>query len=61
MVEADRRRAGCCNSIHQLVNLQLWECDEVTLPLSSHGELAGGGQSRTEVRWKLKLHTGVNS
>jgi hypothetical protein len=39
----DRRRAGCANSIHQFVNSQRWEYDEVTLPLSCHGELAGGG------------------
>jgi len=45
MEEVDRRHAGCCDSIHQLVNSQPWECDEVTLPLSSHGELAGGGRS----------------
>jgi hypothetical protein len=34
----------CCDSIYQLVNSQLWECDKLTLPLSSHGELADGGQ-----------------
>jgi hypothetical protein len=43
--EVDRRRTGFCDSIHQLVNSQLWECDEVTLPLSSYRELADGGQS----------------
>jgi len=47
--------------MHQLVNLQPWECDMVTLPLSSHGELADGGQSCKEARRKLKLHSGVNS
>ena len=57
----NRRRAGCWDSIHQLVNSQPWECYEVTLPLSSHGELAGGGQSCTEARQKLKLHSEVNS
>jgi len=41
----NRRRAGCWDSIQQLVNSQPWESDEVTLPLSSHGELAGGGRS----------------
>jgi len=35
MEVVDRRRAGCQNSIHQLLNSQLWECDEVTLSLSS--------------------------
>jgi len=30
---------------HQLVHLQRWECDNVTLPLSCHGELADGGRS----------------
>jgi len=29
----DRRRARCWDSIHRLVNLKPWECDEVTLPL----------------------------
>ena len=28
----DGRRARCWNSIHRLVNLKPWECDEVTLP-----------------------------
>jgi len=46
---------------HQLVKSQPWECDKVTLPLSSHGELAGGGRSCMEARQKLKLHSGVNS
>jgi len=41
--------------------LQPWECDKVTLPLSSHGELAGGGWSYKEAHQKLKLHSGVNS
>jgi len=29
--------------MYQLVDSQMWECDKVTLPLSSHGELAVGG------------------
>ena len=41
----DGQRARFRDSIHQLVNSQPWECDNVTLPLSSHGELAAGGQS----------------
>jgi len=57
----DRRRAGCWDSILQLVNSQPWEYDEVTLPLISHGELAGGGRSCREARRKLNLHSGVNS
>jgi hypothetical protein len=28
---------------YQLVNMQLWECDNVTVPVSCHGELAEGG------------------
>jgi len=48
-------------TIHQLVNLQLWECDNVTLPLSCQGELVDGSRSCREVRSKLKLHSGVNS
>ena len=31
------------DSIHQLLSLKLWEYGNVTLSLSSHGELAGGG------------------
>jgi len=43
-------------SISYLVNSLPWECDKVTLPLGSHGELAGGGRSCSEARRKLKLH-----
>jgi len=39
----NRRCAGCWDSIHQLVNMQPWECDEVSLSLSSDGGQAGGG------------------
>ena len=39
----DGRLTGCWDSIHRLVNSQPWECDKVTLPSSSHGELADGG------------------
>jgi len=46
---------------HQLVISQPWECDKVTLPLSSHGELADGGRLYMEAHRKLKLHSGVNS
>ena len=53
-------RARCRDSSHQIVDLQPWECDNVTLPLSSHGELADGGRSCREVRRKLKQHSGVN-
>jgi len=52
---------GAETVFHQLVNSQPWECDKVTLPLSSHGELADGGRSCMEARRKLKLHSGVNS
>jgi len=48
-------------SIDQVVILYPWECDKVTLPLSSHGELAGCCRSCRETHWKLKLHSGVNS
>jgi len=44
--------AGSCDSIHRLVYLQQWECDNVTPPLSSHAELADGGQSCREARQK---------
>jgi len=57
----DRRRAGCWDSIHQSVNLQRWECDDLTLLLSCHRELAGGGRSWRDARRKLKLHSAVNS
>jgi len=49
-------RAGCWDSIKQLVNSQPWECENVTLLLSSHGELADGGRWCREVCRKLKLH-----
>jgi len=57
----DGRRARCRDSIHHIVDSQRWECDNVILPLSSHGELADGGRPCREVRRKLKLHSGVNS
>jgi len=56
----DGRCARCWDSIHQLVNSQPWECDNVTLLLGSHGELADVGRSCREVRRKLKLHSRVN-
>ena len=37
------RMPGGPDSIHQLVDSQPWECDKVTIPLRSHGELADGG------------------
>jgi len=70
MIEQDRtsnwRRsndgAPCASdSILQLVNSQPWECDKVTKPLSSHGELADGDRLNREARRKLKLHSEVNS
>jgi len=45
---------------HQLVNSHPWECDKVTLPLSSHGELADGGRSCMEAHRRLKLHSRGN-
>jgi len=47
--------------IHQFVNSQLWECDDVILSSSSHTKLAGSSQSCREACRKLKLHSGVNS
>jgi len=41
----DGRHVGCYDSIHHFVNVQPWEYDKVTLPLSSLAVLAGGGQS----------------
>jgi hypothetical protein len=57
----DERCAVCYHSISLLVNTHQWEHDKVTLPLNSHGELDDGSQSYKEARWKLKLHSGVNS
>ena len=57
----DEWHARCRDSIHQLVNLQPCDCDKLTLSLSSHGELADGGQSYKQAPWKLRLHSGVNS
>jgi hypothetical protein len=44
----------------QLFNLQPWECGNLTLPLSCHGEVADGGRLRREARRKLKQQSGVN-
>jgi hypothetical protein len=49
------------DSFHYSVNLQSLGCDNVTLPLSPHGELADGGRLCREACRKLKLHSGVNS
>jgi len=57
----DGRRAGCWDCQHQLVNSQPWECDKVTVPVSSHGELADSGWLCREACQMLKLHSGVNS
>jgi hypothetical protein len=51
----------CWDSIHQLVNLKPWECEKVSMPFSSLGELAEGSRSCKETRQKRKLHLGVNS
>jgi len=56
----DGRHAGCWDSVHQLFDSQPWECDKVTLSLSSHGDLADGGRSCREARRKLKLHSEVD-
>jgi len=56
----DWQCARCWDSVHQLVSSHPWECDKVTLPLSSHGELADGSRSCREARWMLKLHPAVN-
>jgi len=55
----DGRRARCWDSIHGLVKLKPWECDEVTLPLNLLWRTAWWQWIRREVRWKL--HSGVNS
>jgi len=57
----DWRRAGFLHSVLERVNMQLWECNDLTLSLSSNGELAGGGRSCREACRKMKLHSGVNS
>jgi hypothetical protein len=44
----------------QLVNLQPWECGNLTLPGSCHGEVADGGRLCREAHRKLKQHSGVN-
>jgi len=35
---------GAETVFHWLVNSQPWECDKVTVPLSSHGDLADVGR-----------------
>jgi len=49
-----------CSSV-SYSNWQPSGCDEVSLPLSSNGELAGGSRSCKEARRKFKLQSGVNS
>jgi len=55
------RRAVYWDSVHQVVNSQPCECDNVTIPLSNHGELADDGRSCWEPHQKLTLHSEVNS
>jgi len=47
--------------IHQLVDSQPWECDDLTLPLKLVWRTGWWWSFSREVRWKLKLHSGVNS
>jgi len=49
------------DSIYQLVNSQLWECDNLTLPLKLLWRTGWWRSIGREVGWKLKLHSGVNS
>jgi len=55
------RRAGCWNCFHLLVDSQPWECDGENFLLSYHRGVADGSQSRREIHWKWKQHSGVNS
>jgi len=55
------RCARCWDSIHWLVNLKQWECDEVTLPLKLLWGNSWWQSICREVRRKQKLHSGVNS
>ena len=48
------------DSIHQLVHLQPWECDEVTLPLKLLWRTGWWLSISSVVHGKLKLHSGVN-
>jgi len=57
----DEREGWCWDSFHQHCNSQPWDCDKVTLPLTSHGELADCDQSCREANRKLKIHSGVNT
>jgi len=47
------RHVRCCDTIDQFDSSQPWECDKATSSLSSHGELADGGRSCRDGRWKL--------
>jgi len=49
------------DSIHQWVNSQPWECDQVTFPLKLLWITGWWRSIGREVRQKLKLHSGVNS
>ena len=59
--EVEGRRARCWDSIHRLVNSEMWECDEETSPLKVLWRTGWWRSIGREVRHKLKLHSGVNS
>jgi len=57
----DGQCARCWDSIHQLVHEQPWECDKVTFPLSSDGDLGNGSRWCRVACRKLKLNSEGNS
>jgi hypothetical protein len=59
--EVNGRPAGhWLDCIDDFLCSHLWECDEVSIPLSSHGDMDGGSWYFTETRQNLKPHSRVD-
>jgi len=52
---------GAWDSVFQIVDSYRWKYEEVTVPVSSHWELAGGSRSCRKACQKLNLNSRVNS
>jgi len=57
----DRRRARCSDPIPGLVNLKLWQCDEVTVTWKLLWKTGWWRSIGREARLKLQLHSRANS
>jgi len=56
----DGRCTRCLDSIQLLVHLQMFKCEEVTVPGSPHGDMAGSCRSCRGACRKLLLQSGLN-